>query len=188
MGQLTAILQKEKKEWIPINEEEIESIALKISYGKRKRTNFTSYKTGEVRTIFHELIGTYGFRKYSRVKGMLAVQTNPYLYSYLVLPKYTQIQINGRRFAYVLANGMIKNSNGKKVIGHIDKTDVNHPEILIGDNNFGILNRPSVRAKPHERAVQLMRGMPEGVQELFVSTLLLYLISHQSELKAFRDL
>jgi hypothetical protein len=186
--QLAALLRAEKKEWIPLDDDDIESIAQKITFGKRKRVGFTTYKLGEIKTIFHELIADFAIRKYAVNKGIIAVQTNPYFYSYFILPKYTEIHINGKRFAYVLANGTIKNGTGKKVIGRIDKTDISHPEILIGDNNFGILNKPSARAQPHERAIQMMRKMDEGVQELFVSILFLYQITKQSDVNAFVDL
>ena len=185
MQRMVALLHKEKKEWIPLDDEEIESIALKLNSSKRKSIGLTTYRIGELRTVFHELAASFGLRKYGNRRGMLAIQTNPYLFSYLILPKYTTIQINGRRFAYLLANGTIKNRNGRKVIGNIDFRDMSSPEILIGENNFGILNQPTKQAEKHERAVQLKRTMSEGIQELFVSVLLFYLIVKQTELEAF---
>ena len=140
---------------------------------------------GEITTIFHEIVGSFGLRDYRKGKGMLAIQTNPYLYTYLVRPKFTEVQINGNRFAYILANGTIKNSTGRKVIGQIDYSDKDNVEILIGDNNFGILNTYSQRNGPQDRALQFMKTMPEGVQELFVSVLFLHILSKQSPLTPF---
>ncbi len=184
--QLTGLLREKKDDWIPIDDEEIQSIALKLQIGKRKRVGFTSYKMGKVNTIFHELIGNYGLRVYGQRRGFVAVQTNPYLYTFLIRPKYTEVQINQQRFAYVLANGTIKNRSGRKVIGEIDWTDIDHPEVLIGDDHFGIMNRFSKNTNPQARAVQMMREMSEGVQELFLAVLLLYIISQQHELDALR--
>ena len=187
VNQLAVILRTLKKDWVPINEDEIESIAYNISFGRKKRVGFTSYVIGEISTIFHEVIGSVGLRSYGKGKGMLAIQSNPYLYTYLIRPKFTEVQINGNRFAYILANGTIKNSSGRKVIGQIDYTDVNNPEIVIGDNNFGILNAHSSRKGPQDRALQFMKAMPEGVQELFVAVLFLHIVSKQSSLTPFSD-
>ena len=187
VNQLAKILRSNKKEWIPLEEEDIEAVAYKLKFNKKKRVGFTSYSMGEISTIFHELVASFGLRSYGKGKGMLAIQTNPYLYTYHIRAKYTEIQINGKRFAFVLSNGTIKNGNGRKVIGSVDDTDKKHPEILIGDDNFGILNLYSARTGPQGRAVQLMKSMPEGVQELFVSVLLLFIVAKQSQLIAFRS-
>lgn len=178
--QLALILRDLKKDLVPIDEDEIDALAYKIQFGKRKRVGFTSYQTGDLVTIFHEAIGTFGMRKYGSNKGMLAILTNPYLYTYLIRKKYTEIHINGRRLAYVLRNGVIKNANGRKVIGMIKGANAVHPEILIGDNNFGMLNSFSSRVGPQDRAVQMVKSMPEGLQELFTSILFLYIVSKQS--------
>lgn len=180
---LTTLLRKDKPEWVPIDDDEIEAIALKVQNTRRKRSSMTKYRVGEIRTIFHELLASYGLRSFGKSKGVIAVQTNPYLYTYLIKPKYVEVRINDNRFAYILASGTIKNSTGKKAIGVIDFKDVNHPEVEIGDNNFGILNRPSPRTLPHERAIQMMRPMEEGIKELFIAVTFFYIISEQTNVE-----
>ena len=185
---LTPYLQGLQKDWVPIDSDEIESIALKIIFDRNKRFGFTSYRIGHINTIFHEHVATFGLRKYGDQRGIIVAQTNPYIYTFLVRPKYTEVQINYKRLAFILADGTLKNSSGRKIIGEIDTRDVDHPEVIIGDNNFGILNRATTSVGPQTRAIHMMRPMPEGVQELFFSVVMLYIISNQSELKGLADL
>lgn len=185
IGHLTSFLQSKKKDWLPLDENELESLAMKIRPGKKHRVGFTSYASGDLYTIFHELLGTYAYRSYGDHRGILAVQTNPYLYSFFIRPKYTEVHINHRRFSYILADGVIKNSNGRKIIGEIKWTNPESPQVLIGDSNFGVLNKPDRRMNERLRAVQMMHTMPDGVQELFTAAVLLYVIEGQSDLEAF---
>lgn len=184
MSVLTSFLQSTKKDWLHMDEAELETLAMKIRPGKKHRSGFTSYPAGELYSIFHELLGSYAYRTYGDRRGILAVQTNPYLYSFFVKPKYTEVFINHRRLAYLLADGVIKNSSGRKVIGEIKWTSPDAPQVLIGDNNFGVLNKPSRRMNERLRAIQMMHTMPAGVQELFTATVLLYVIEGQTDLDA----
>lgn len=164
---------------VPLGKEELESLSAKITLDKVKRQNWTRYHTGRIQTIFHEDVALFGYRILKSDKVACLVRTNPFIYSYIVSSKEAQVFINGTILAYIKPDLTIYNRTGKSLIGRIDRSDPLNPELLIGDDHYGIFNRWPADPKQHDRVLQFVKTMPSGIHELFIAVTFYLMCANQ---------
>ena len=173
------LLKPYAKELYPIDVEDLENLSSNVGLDKKVRTSWTSFQLGGISTIFHEKVAVFSYRSIRRDKYSLTIRTNPYTYTYYITAKLTECFINDSPLAFIDPRHRILNRSGRQIIGRIDKSDVMHPELLIGEEEFGVFNRWPSAPKQHDRVFQFVRDMPEGIKELFAATTFYLMCANQ---------
>lgn len=146
-------LRSDPTELIPWSDEETELLSLNEQKIKLKGLKYKG--AGIIKTIFHESLVKFGYKKYRRKEdyGLSVVITSDREYVYIKLPTLTKVYINDLALGAINSQAGFYTSNKKKVSAKVDRTNGPYNTIFFGQTAVGQVVNPDSEQSNNPRAI-----------------------------------